>query len=108
VTARTLALVLGVLYLGLGVLGLMPGALAGLFPLNPALALVHLAIGAWGIAAYIGRAPASSPGDRAPASAAACSATAAGRTRHLSPTTAAKTRTTGAAVPMSRPPEHEA
>jgi hypothetical protein len=56
VTARSLALVLGVLYLGLGVLGLMPGALAGLFPVNPALALVHAAIGVWGLAAYTGRA----------------------------------------------------
>ena len=57
-TARSLALVLGVVYLGLGVLGLMPGALAGLFPVNSALALVHVAIGAWGLAAYIGRASA--------------------------------------------------
>ena len=55
-TTRSLALVLGVLYLGLGVLGLMPGALAGLFPVNPALALVHVAIGVWGLAAYTGRA----------------------------------------------------
>jgi uncharacterized protein DUF4383 len=58
VTARSLALVLGILYAGLGVLGLMPGALAGLFPVDPILALVHLAIGAWGLAAYIGRASA--------------------------------------------------
>jgi uncharacterized protein DUF4383 len=58
VTARSLALVLGLAYFGLGVLGLMPGALAGLFPVNPALALVHLAMGAWGLAAYAGRAPA--------------------------------------------------
>jgi hypothetical protein len=55
-TTRSLALVLGVVYLGLGVLGLMPGALAGLFPVNPALALVHVAIGVWGLAAYTGRA----------------------------------------------------
>jgi Domain of unknown function (DUF4383) len=55
VTARSLALVLGILYLGLGALGLMPGALAGLFPANPALAVVHLAMGAWGLAAYMGR-----------------------------------------------------
>ena len=55
-TARSLALVLGMLYLGLGALGLMPGALAGLFPANPVLALVHLAMGAWGLAAYLGRA----------------------------------------------------
>jgi hypothetical protein len=55
VTPRSLALVLGIVYLGLGVLGLMPGALAGL-PVSPALALVHLAMGAWGLAAYAGRA----------------------------------------------------
>jgi Domain of unknown function (DUF4383) len=59
VTARSLALVLGTLYLGLGVLGMMPGALAGLFPINPALSLVHLAMGAWGLAAFTGRAPAN-------------------------------------------------
>lgn len=53
-TARSLALILGVVYLGLGVLGLMPGTLAGLFPVNPALALVHVAMGAWGFAAYAG------------------------------------------------------
>jgi hypothetical protein len=58
VTARSLALVLGILYLGLGALGLMPGALAGLLPGSPVLALVHLAMGAWGLAAYVGRAPA--------------------------------------------------
>ena len=58
-TARSLALVLGILYLGLGALGLMPGALAGLFPASPALALVHLAMGAWGLAAYIGHMSAS-------------------------------------------------
>lgn len=57
-TPRGLALVLGTAYLGLGVLGLMPGALAGLVPSNPALAVPHLAIGAWGLAAYAGRAPA--------------------------------------------------
>lgn len=56
-TPRSLALVLGVVYLGLGALGLMPGALAGLFPASPGLALAHLAMGAWGLAAYVGRAP---------------------------------------------------
>lgn len=54
-TPRSLALVLGVVYLGLGALGLMPGALAGL-PLTPPIAVVHLAMGAWGLAAYTGRA----------------------------------------------------
>jgi hypothetical protein len=56
VIPRTLALVLGLAYLGVGALGLMPGALAGLFPGNPALAIVHLAMGAWGVASYLGRA----------------------------------------------------
>lgn len=56
--ARSLALVLGVLYLGLGALGLMPGAAAGLLSVNPMLALVHLVLGAWGLAAYSGRASA--------------------------------------------------
>ena len=59
-TARSLALVLGIVYLGLGALGLMPGALAGLMPANPVLALVHAAMGAWGLAAYTGRTPALS------------------------------------------------
>jgi uncharacterized protein DUF4383 len=53
---RTLALVLGLAYVGLGALGLMPGALAGLLPGNAALAVVHLAMGAWGVASYLGRA----------------------------------------------------
>jgi hypothetical protein len=44
VIPRTLALVLGLAYLGLGALGLMPGALAGLSPGNPALAIVHLPV----------------------------------------------------------------
>jgi hypothetical protein len=56
VTPRSLALVFGIVYLGLGALGLMPGALGGLFPVNPPLAVVHLAMGAWGIATYTGRA----------------------------------------------------
>jgi hypothetical protein len=54
VTPRGLALVLGLAYLSLGALGLMPGALAGLFPVNPALAAIHLAMGAWGLAAFAG------------------------------------------------------
>jgi uncharacterized protein DUF4383 len=58
VTPRSLALVLGLVYLGLGALGLMPGVLAGLFPVNPILAVVHVAVGAWGLAAYSGRASA--------------------------------------------------
>ncbi|HEY7239428.1 MAG TPA: DUF4383 domain-containing protein [Burkholderiales bacterium] len=59
-TPRSLALVLGLAYLGLGALGSMPGALAGLFRVNPGLALIHLAMGAWAIAAYAGLASASS------------------------------------------------
>ena len=55
-TARGLALLLGILYVGLGVLGLMPGALAGLVAANPPLAIVHLAMGAWGLAAHFDRA----------------------------------------------------
>jgi hypothetical protein len=54
VTPRSLSLVLGLAYLGLGALGLMPGALAGLLPAPPALAAIHLAMGAWGLAAYAG------------------------------------------------------
>jgi hypothetical protein len=60
VTLRSLALLLGVVYLGLGVLGLMPGVLAALLPENPVLALVHVVIGAWGLAAYTGHALAPS------------------------------------------------
>src|SRR5687767_9093316 len=70
---RTFALIFGIAYLGAGVLGLMPGllmpmpadsppmrfdvlhgALLGLFPVNMLHTLVHLAIGAWGIAAFMG------------------------------------------------------
>lgn len=51
--ARNLALVLGIVYLGLGILGLMPGMLAETFPTNRVLAVVHLAIGAWGLAAFM-------------------------------------------------------
>jgi len=58
VTPRSLALVLGVAYLGLGALGLIPGALAGFFRVNPGLASIHLVMGAWAIAAYMGRTPA--------------------------------------------------
>lgn len=62
-TSRNLALIFGIVYLGLGVLGMMPGiatpngALLGLFPVNPALALIHLAMGAWGLAAFTGWQP---------------------------------------------------
>jgi hypothetical protein len=51
-SARGLALTLGVGYLGLGVLGLMPGALAGLMAAHPALAVAHLGLGAWGLSAH--------------------------------------------------------
>jgi len=54
-TPPALALVLGLAYVGLGVLGLMPGVVDGLFPASPALAVVHLAMGAWGLRAYLGR-----------------------------------------------------
>jgi len=59
VTPRSLALILGLVYLGLGALGLMPGALAGLFPVNPGLAVIHVAMGVWGLAVYLRRAPAT-------------------------------------------------
>jgi len=58
--SRNLALIFGIVYLGLGVLGMMPGivtpnsALLGLFPVNLLLTLIHLAMGAWGLAAFMG------------------------------------------------------
>jgi hypothetical protein len=71
--ARTFALVFGIAYLGAGVLGLMPGMLSappadappvrfevlngmllGLFHVNLLHTLVHLLIGAWGLAAFMG------------------------------------------------------
>jgi hypothetical protein len=72
-STRTFALIFGIAYLGAGLLGLMPGLLTppppdappmrfdvmhgwllGLFPVNMLHTLVHLAIGAWGLAAYMG------------------------------------------------------
>ena len=69
-TARNFALVIGIIYLAVGVLGFVPvaltppppdapevglrafhGYLLGLFPVNLLHNLVHIAIGAWGIAA---------------------------------------------------------
>ena len=69
-TVRTFALIAGIIYLAAGVLGFIPqllspppadapplgitafyGYLLGLFPVNLMHNLVHLAIGAWGIAA---------------------------------------------------------
>ena len=78
-TARSFALIFGILYLGAGLLGLMPGMLApapanappldfdamyglvlGLFPVNMLHTMVHLAVGAWGLWAFMGHAsPAS-------------------------------------------------
>ncbi|MGH8670338.1 MAG: DUF4383 domain-containing protein [Burkholderiales bacterium] len=74
-TARSFALVFGILYLGAGLLGLMPGmlrpappnappisfdvmygAVLGLFAVNMLHTLVHLAIGAWGLWAFMGNA----------------------------------------------------
>ncbi len=73
--ARRFALASGILYLGAGLLGLLPAALApapanapplgfdvmhgvvlGLFPVNLLHTLVHLAIGAWGLWAFVGHA----------------------------------------------------
>jgi len=70
----TFALVIGIAYLGAGILGLIPAALMpppidapptnftllygyllGLFPVNLLHSLVHLVIGAWGISAWSGR-----------------------------------------------------
>ena len=72
--APTFALVFGIAYLGAGLLGLVPAALMpppadappthlglmygyllGLFPVNIVHTAVHLAIGAWGLAAWTGR-----------------------------------------------------
>jgi hypothetical protein len=72
-STRTFVLIFGIAYLGAGLLGLMPGLLTppppdappmrfdvlhglllGLFPVNMLHTLVHLAIGAWGLAAYMG------------------------------------------------------
>ncbi len=74
-TARSFALIAGILYLGAGLLGLMPGMLApppanapplafdvmygvvlGLFAVNMLHTAVHLVIGAWGLWAYMGNA----------------------------------------------------
>jgi uncharacterized protein DUF4383 len=70
----TFALLIGIAYLGAGLLGLIPAALVpppidappttftllygyllGLFPVNLLHSLVHLVIGAWGLAAWSGR-----------------------------------------------------
>jgi hypothetical protein len=56
--ARNLALIFGIAFLGLGVVGMMPGmvvdrALLAVFPTNLPLALLHMALGAWGLAAFM-------------------------------------------------------
>jgi hypothetical protein len=72
-TTRSLALIYGIFWLGFAVLSLMPGmvvpmsatapetrfdvmhgALFGLFPVNMLLSLVHLFMGAWALAAFMG------------------------------------------------------
>ena len=72
-STATFALIFGIAYLGAGLLGLIPAALMpppadappthftmlygyllGLFPVNVLHSAVHLAIGAWGIAAWRG------------------------------------------------------
>ena len=74
-STRTFALILGIAYLAAGVLGLIPAALTpppadapptsvtllygyllGFFPVNVLHSAVHLAIGAWGLAAWRGMA----------------------------------------------------
>jgi hypothetical protein len=57
-TSRNFALIFGILYLGLGILGMLPGmsvdgAVLGLFPSNGLLPLVHFVMGAWGLAAFM-------------------------------------------------------
>jgi hypothetical protein len=73
VTSRNFALLFGIGYLGAGLLGLMPGLLTpmpagapplrfdvmqgellGLFPVNMLHTAVHLAVGAWGLMAFMG------------------------------------------------------
>ena len=70
----TFALILGIVYLGAGILGLIPvalvpppidappanftllyGYLLGLFPVNLLHSLVNIVVGAWGISAWSGR-----------------------------------------------------
>ena len=46
-TPRSLALVLGVVYLGLGALGLMPGALGGMTRVRPGDGWVAQMVRAW-------------------------------------------------------------
>jgi hypothetical protein len=72
-TTRSLALIFGMFWLGFAVLSLMPGmvvpmpatepetrfdvmhgALFGLFPVNMLLSVVHLFMGAWALAAFMG------------------------------------------------------
>ena len=72
-SSPTFAFIVGIAYLGAGVLGLIPGLLTpppadapvmsvnslygyvlGLFPVNILHTLVHLVIGAWGLAAWAG------------------------------------------------------
>jgi hypothetical protein len=74
-TARTFALIFGIVYVGVGILGLLPpalmppppdapamrvdvlyGYLLGLFPVNILHSGVHLAIGLWGLVAWTGAA----------------------------------------------------
>jgi hypothetical protein len=56
-TPASFALIIGILYCGLGVLGFLPqaapgGLLLGLFRTNAALSLLHLLTGLWGLAAW--------------------------------------------------------
>jgi Domain of unknown function (DUF4383) len=72
-TDRSLSLIYGIFWLGFAILSMMPGIVApmpatapetrfdvmhgatfGLFPVNMLLILVHLFIGAWGLAAFMG------------------------------------------------------
>ncbi len=56
-TPGTFCLIAGIVYCGLGVLGFLPqaapnGLLLGIFRTSAALALIHLATGLWGLAAW--------------------------------------------------------
>ena len=56
-TPASFALIVGILYCGLGVLGFLPqaapaGLLLGLFRTNAALSVLHLIAGLWGLAAW--------------------------------------------------------
>jgi hypothetical protein len=59
-TTSSFALLNGILYLGLGLLAMLPslllnGALFGMFAASPVLSAIQLAIGLWGVVAWSGK-----------------------------------------------------